>query len=72
MDFLYVSVTWESDLIIQTFNSAPSIVQDQTARQGLVDIYENKAKESGSAPSIQQLFNAARAACAVEHDKDVV
>ncbi|KAG0262260.1 hypothetical protein BG011_000166 [Mortierella polycephala] len=72
MDFLYASVIWESDSIIQTFNSAPSIIQDQSARQGLVDIYESKAKESGSAPSTQQLFNAARAACAVEHDKDVI
>lgn len=56
----------------QTFNSAPSIVQDQSTRQGLVGIYENHAKKNGSAPSLQQLFNAARNACAVDHDKDVV
>ncbi|KAG0082790.1 hypothetical protein BGZ93_002254 [Podila epicladia] len=56
----------------QTFNSAPSIVQDQSARQGLVGIYENHAKKNGSAPSLQQLFNAARNACAVDHDKDVI
>ncbi|KAF9306526.1 hypothetical protein BGZ74_005291 [Mortierella antarctica] len=55
----------------QTFNSAPSIVQDQSTRQGLVGIYENHAKKNGSAPSLQQLFNAARNACAVDHDKDV-
>lgn len=35
-------------------------------------IYESQSKKSGSAPSMQQLFNAARAACAVDHDKDVV
>ncbi|KAF9985070.1 hypothetical protein BGZ75_003364 [Mortierella antarctica] len=56
----------------QTFNSAPSIVNDQQARQGLVGIYEGQSKKAGSAPSMQQLFNAARAACAVDHDKDVI
>ncbi|KAF9336384.1 hypothetical protein BG006_008892 [Podila minutissima] len=57
---------------VTTFNSAPSIVQDQSTRQGLVGIYENHAKKNGSAPSLQQLFNAARNACAVDHDKDVI
>lgn len=57
---------------IQTFNAAPSIAQDQQARQGLVDVYEQQSKKNGAAPSIQQLFHAARAACVVEHDKDVV
>ncbi|KAG0245539.1 hypothetical protein B0O80DRAFT_430848 [Mortierella sp. GBAus27b] len=57
---------------IQTFNSAPSIVQDQQKRQGLVEVYEQHAKKDGAAPSIQQLFQAARAACAVDHDKDVI
>ncbi|KAF9283046.1 hypothetical protein BGZ68_005596 [Mortierella alpina] len=61
-----------NDLLDATFNSAPSIVNDQQARQGLVGIYENQSKKSGSAPSMQQLFNAARAACAVDHDKDVI
>ncbi|KAG0061813.1 hypothetical protein BGZ89_011150 [Linnemannia elongata] len=56
----------------RTFNSAPSIVNDQTARQSLVGVFEQQAQKNGSAPSIQQLFNAARAACAVDHDKDVI
>ena len=74
MDFSYSAITREHLTVetTQTFNSAPSIVQDQSTRQGLVGIYENHAKKNGSAPSIQQLFNAARAACAVDHDKDVV
>ncbi|KAF8922968.1 hypothetical protein BGZ58_003529, partial [Dissophora ornata] len=55
-----------------TFNSAPSIVQDQNTRQGLLGVYDQQSKKNGSAPSIQQLFNAARAACAVEHDKSVI
>ncbi|KAF9430845.1 hypothetical protein BGZ94_003326 [Podila epigama] len=55
-----------------TFNSAPSILQDQSTRQGLVSVYENQAKKNGAAPSLQQLFNAARNACAVDHDKDVI
>ncbi|KAG0329976.1 hypothetical protein BGZ99_009420 [Dissophora globulifera] len=55
-----------------TFNSAPSIAQDQNTRQGLLGIYDQQSKKSGSAPSMQQLFNAARAACAVDHDKDVI
>ncbi|KAG0202922.1 hypothetical protein BGX28_004708 [Mortierella sp. GBA30] len=61
-----------NDLLDATFNSAPSIVNDQTVRQGLVGIYESQSKTGGSAPSIHQLFNAARAACAVDHDKDVI
>ncbi|KAG9073155.1 hypothetical protein KI688_000942 [Linnemannia hyalina] len=55
-----------------TFNSAPSIVNDQTVRQSLVSVFEQQAQKNGSAPSIQQLFNAAREACAVDHDKDVI
>ncbi|KAF9353485.1 hypothetical protein BGX26_008754 [Mortierella sp. AD094] len=58
--------------IALTFNAAPSIVQDQSTRQSLVGVYENQAKKNGSAPSIQQLFAAARNACAVDHDKDVI
>ncbi|KAF9585990.1 hypothetical protein BGW38_010589, partial [Lunasporangiospora selenospora] len=45
---------------------------DQTTRQGLVEVYQDHSKKNGAAPSIQQLFNAAREACAVEHDKDVL
>ncbi|KAF9438524.1 hypothetical protein BGZ76_007198 [Entomortierella beljakovae] len=45
---------------------------NQSTRQSLVGIYENHSKKNGSAPSIQQLFTAARNACAVDHDKDVI
>lgn len=74
MEFTYSAITREHITVetTQTFNSAPSIVQDQSTRQGLVGVYENLSKKNGSAPSVQQLFNAARAACAVDHDKDVV
>ncbi|KAG0276583.1 hypothetical protein BGZ96_003225 [Linnemannia gamsii] len=61
-----------ADYLDATFNSAPSIVNDQTVRQSLVGVFEQQAQKNGSAPSIQQLFNAARAACAVDHDKDVI
>ncbi|KAF9084702.1 hypothetical protein BGX23_010311 [Mortierella sp. AD031] len=61
-----------ADYLDATFNSAPSIVNDQTTRQSLVGVFEQQAQKNGSAPSIQQLFNAARAACAVDHDKDVI
>ncbi|KAF9975252.1 hypothetical protein BGZ65_008342 [Modicella reniformis] len=57
---------------LDTFNSAPSIVQDQHARQDLLGVYEQQSKKNGTPPSIQQLFNAARVACAVDHDKDVI
>ncbi|KAF9162665.1 hypothetical protein BGX20_001637, partial [Mortierella sp. AD010] len=55
-----------------TFNSAPSIAQDQNTRQSLVGVYENQVQKNGSAPSMHQLFTAARNACAVEHDKAVI
>ncbi|KAG0268923.1 hypothetical protein BGZ95_002266 [Linnemannia exigua] len=61
-----------ADYLDATFNSAPSIVNDQSTRQSLVGVFEQQAQKNGSAPSIQQLFNAARAACAVDHDKDVI
>ncbi|KAF9141620.1 hypothetical protein BG015_001221 [Linnemannia schmuckeri] len=61
-----------ADYLDATFNSAPSIVNDQTIRQSLVGVFEQQAQKNDSAPSIQQLFNAARAACAVDHDKDVI
>ncbi|KAF9127843.1 hypothetical protein BGX30_014623 [Mortierella sp. GBA39] len=61
-----------ADYLDATFNSAPSIVNDQTVRQSLVSVFEQQAQKNGSAPSIQQLFNAAREACAVDHDKDVI
>ncbi|KAF9928265.1 hypothetical protein FBU30_002532 [Linnemannia zychae] len=61
-----------ADYLDATFNSAPSIVNDQSIRQSLVGVFEQQAQKNGSGPSIQQLFNAARAACAVDHDKDVI
>ncbi|KAF9201254.1 hypothetical protein BGZ49_008483 [Haplosporangium sp. Z 27] len=57
---------------VSTFNAAPSIVQDQNTRQGMVGAYEGNVQKNGSAPSMHQLFAAARNACAVDHDKDVI
>ncbi|KAF9974071.1 hypothetical protein BGZ73_002660 [Actinomortierella ambigua] len=56
----------------KTFSAATSIVNDQSTRQGLVTVFESHVEREGSAPSVHQLFNMAREACAVDADKDVI
>ncbi|KAG0239237.1 hypothetical protein BGW41_007853 [Actinomortierella wolfii] len=68
------SITYSSgvETITKTFSAATSIVNDQSTRQGLVSIFENHIEREGCAPSVHQLFNIAREACAVDADKDVI